>query len=81
MSLAQLIDAGVVSAPLSLFKKYKDTELRATILADGSVEADGQRFDSCSIAASFARDSIVGGTSATNALKRRTERSARSGHS
>jgi len=66
MALAQLIDAGVVSAPLSLFKKYKGAELRATVLADGSVEFDGQRYDSCSTAASVARGTLVGGTPATN---------------
>ena len=65
VSLTQLIDAKVISTPLKLFKKYKGTELSATVLADGSVELDGQKFDSCSSAATFARGTIVGGTPPT----------------
>ncbi len=57
---------GTISAPLSLFRKYKGVELKATVLADGSVEFDGQRYDSCSTVASFARGTLVGGTPATN---------------
>jgi hypothetical protein len=56
----------VFSAPLSLFKKYKGAELTATVLANGCVEFDGQRYDSCSTAASVAGGTIVGGTPATN---------------
>lgn len=66
VSLKQLIDAQVISAPLRLFKKYKGSELSAIVLADGSVEFGGQKFDSCSSAATFARGKIVGGTPATN---------------
>jgi len=36
------------------------------VLADGSVEFDGQKFDSCSSAATFARGTIVGETPPTN---------------
>jgi len=66
ITLAQLIDAGVISAPLKLFRKYKGAELSASVVADGSVEFAGQRYDSCSMAASFARGTVVGGTPATN---------------
>lgn len=66
VSLTQLIDAGVIGTPLKLYKKYKGANLLATVFADGSVEFNGHRFDSCSTAASVARGSVVGGTPATN---------------
>lgn len=65
-SLTQLIDVGAIAAPLKIYKKYKGVNLTATVSPDGSVEFNGQRFDSCSTAASVARGTVVGGNPATN---------------
>ena len=58
--------AGIVSAPLALFKKYKGVELKATVLENGTVEFDGRVYDSCSTAGAYARGTVVGGAPSTN---------------
>jgi hypothetical protein len=66
VSLADLIAAGLIHAPMEIFRNYKNTKLLATINRGGTVEFGVQRFDSCSTAGSYARGSIVGGRPATN---------------
>jgi predicted type IV restriction endonuclease len=66
VSLIELINKKILSAPLTLFKKYKGKELLATVRVDGTVEFDGQQYESCSTAAAYARGTIVGGTPSTN---------------
>lgn len=66
VSLTDLISAGLIRAPLAIFKDYKGVRLTATIHQDGTVEFDGQRFDSCSTAGAHARGSVVGGAPSTN---------------
>jgi Domain of unknown function (DUF4268)/Restriction Enzyme Adenine Methylase Associated len=56
--LPKLIRAGVLIPPLKLFRRYKGKMLEATLLADGAVEFQGQRYDTCSAAASAARASV-----------------------
>lgn len=65
-SLADLIGAGILTPPLKLFRLYKGKRLEATILADGAVEFQGQRYDTCSAAAEAARATITGRKMNTN---------------
>lgn len=65
-SLKQLLSAGLIRAPLALFRKYKGVELTATVLEDGSVSFQGNAYKSCSAAGASARGSVVGGTPSTN---------------
>jgi hypothetical protein len=57
-TLANLIAAGHLSPPLKLFRRYKGTMLVASLLADGTVEFQGQRYDTCSAAAEAARATV-----------------------
>jgi hypothetical protein len=59
VTLADLIAAGTLTPPLKLFRKYKGTRLEATLLPDGNVEFQGQRYGTCSAAAEAARKSIT----------------------
>jgi len=60
ISLQALIQASILKPPVSLASTYKGKELTAKVLADGSVECQGKRHDSLSLAASEARASVVG---------------------
>jgi hypothetical protein len=66
VTLLQLIAAGLLPAPTNLTRKYKGRVLEATLLADGSVEFEGVRYDSCSSAAAHARGTVSGRPMATN---------------
>ena len=46
--------------PVKLFATYKEKALTATVLLDGSVECQGKRYDSLSLAAGEARASVIG---------------------
>jgi hypothetical protein len=63
---ADLIAAGLLKPPLGLFFRYKGQKLEATLLADGGVEYQGQRYGSPSAAAAAARATISGRTMATD---------------
>ena len=58
--VSDLIEAGLISPPLELEKRYKGHLLRATILQDGRVMFGGQAYNSLSTAAGMARKTIVG---------------------
>jgi len=60
VSLTQLIQAKILQPPVKLTCRYKRTDLTARILADGSVEWNGNVFPSLSLAGSTARVSIRG---------------------
>jgi predicted type IV restriction endonuclease len=66
VTLEQIVAAGVLSAPLELFRKYKGKIMQATLHMDGSVEFGGQRFSSPSKAAEYARSTITGRPMNTN---------------
>lgn len=54
VTLADLIAAGIVVAPLELRRTYKGVEVKARIEADGSVTFNGQRLESPLAAGSMA---------------------------
>jgi predicted type IV restriction endonuclease len=60
VSVKDLIDAGVIRAPLALFRRFKGHDFTARIEADGSVTYQGKRYDSLSTAASEARVTVIG---------------------
>jgi predicted type IV restriction endonuclease len=66
VSVADLVQAGLLTTPAKLFKKYKGRHFEATLFADGSVEFQGQKHASCSTAASIARGTVIGRIPATN---------------
>ena len=66
VSLRDLLDAGLLSAPLQLRKTYKGQELAATVLPTGEVEVAGKTFESCSAAAAFAQEAATGKGRPTN---------------
>ena len=78
-NLKDMIDAGLLSPPVQLFKLYrskkyqgKDAEkqrLEATIRADGTVEFAGNRYASASTAAEEARATVAGKRLNTNGWK------------
>jgi hypothetical protein len=49
-----------------LFREYKGSDLESTLLADGTVEFQGSKFDSCSSAAEAARETVTGRRMNTN---------------
>jgi hypothetical protein len=49
-----------------LFRKYRGTNLTATLIANGTVEFQGTRYATCSEAAGIARGTITGRPMATN---------------
>jgi hypothetical protein len=59
-TLADVITAGHLAPPVKLFRLYKGTMLEATLLPDGVVEFQGQRYDTCSAAAEAALESATG---------------------
>jgi hypothetical protein len=66
VTLKEMIAAGTLSAPLRLFRKYKKQVLEATLQRDGTVEFNGQTYDTCSAAAENARATIMGRRMNTN---------------
>jgi hypothetical protein len=66
VSLSEVIDAGLLTPPVRLFRKYKGQLMEATLLDDGSVEMRGERYPSCSTAAETARSFVTGRVMNTN---------------
>ena len=66
VTLADLIAAGVMKAPVRLFSKYKDRTFEATLLSSGEVEFQGQRYSSPSDAGGAAKATIAGKKMSTN---------------
>ena len=60
VTLADLIAADVFKAPARLFSKYKGRTFEATLLADGQVEFQGQRYGSPSAAGGAACATVTG---------------------
>ncbi len=60
VTLKDLIDAGVIRAPLPLFKRFKGRDFEARIEPDGSVTFRGKRYDTLSAAGSEARATVIG---------------------
>jgi hypothetical protein len=60
VELADLLAAGLITAPLQLERQYKGITLSATIEADAKVYVDGIAYDSLSTAAGMARKSVIG---------------------
>ena len=65
-TLGDIIAAGLLSPSAKLFCRYKGTMLEATLLADGAVEFQQQRYDTCSAAAEAARATVAGRKMNTN---------------
>jgi RAMA domain-containing protein len=55
-----LIGANLIEPPLKLEKEYKGKYLEAEIQHDGTIVFDGETYNSLSLAASYARKSIIG---------------------
>jgi hypothetical protein len=60
VSLADLIAAGLLKAPLRLFSRYKKQMLEAKLLPTGEVEFQNQRYTSLSAAGAAASKTITG---------------------
>src|SRR5262249_38671291 len=65
-TLKDLISAGLLSPPLSLFLQDRGTRMGAKLLADGRVQFQGTLYDSCATAAEVARSTITGRKMNTN---------------
>ncbi len=66
VSASDLIEAGVLKPPVKLEKNYKGTTLRATLRQDGKVEFDRTLYDSLSVAAEYAAESVSGRRTSLN---------------
>lgn len=66
VTLADLIQGGLLKTPLRLFRKYKGKMLEATLNTDGTVRYDGTEYASGSNAAGFARQTVTGRYMSTN---------------
>ena len=66
VSLQQVVEAGLIETPSTLFRKYKGKILEAILNPDGSVTFDSRNYTACSAAAAAARGSVIGGAPATN---------------
>lgn len=62
VTLAQLIDSGLMQVPMEISHRYRGADLRARIEAADRIVVDGAAYDSLSIAGGMARKSIVGDT-------------------
>jgi hypothetical protein len=60
VSVADLIEAGLLHPPVKLERQYKGKALTAQIERDGRVTCLGQTFDSLSTAGGVARASVIG---------------------
>ncbi len=69
VKLSDVIKAGIIAAPMALFRKYKGKVLQATMHKDGTVEFLGERFSTCSRAGDKARSTVTGRQMATNGWK------------
>jgi hypothetical protein len=65
-NILDIIEAGLLTPPVKLFRRYKGKVIEATILPDGAVEFEGTRFNTCSTAAETARSMIMGRKMHTN---------------
>jgi len=66
VSLADIIEAGLLKTPLKLTRHYKGHDLKAELLPSGMVRFEGETYKSCSLAADYARGSITGRRMNTN---------------
>ncbi len=60
VQVVDLIRANLIEPPLKLEKEYKGRHLEAEVQRDGNIVFDGETYKSLSLAASFARKSIIG---------------------
>jgi RAMA domain-containing protein len=60
VQVIDLIRANLIEPPLKLEKQYKGRHLEAEIQPDGTIVFDGETYRSLSLAAAFARKSIIG---------------------
>lgn len=60
VSVLDLIEAGRIKAPMTIYRTYKKQRLTATIEKDGTIRFGKDRFTSLSLAGAAARASIVG---------------------
>jgi len=60
VSLADLIGAGLLKAPLRLFRRYKGSMMEATLLSDGRIEFQGVAYKSFSAAGEAAKVAVTG---------------------
>jgi hypothetical protein len=60
VTIGDLIQAGLIKAPLPIERDYKNVHLTGLVRPDGKVEFDGQVYDSLSTAAGTARKSVSG---------------------
>ncbi len=66
VKLNHIIEAGLVSTPLELTRKYKGKLMKANLQDDGSVLFEGKRFKTCSAAGEAARHTVTGRQMNTN---------------
>jgi hypothetical protein len=60
VQVIDLIRANLIEPPLKLEKDYKGRRLEAEVQQDGTIVFDGETYKSLSLAAAFARKSIIG---------------------
>ncbi len=60
VKVTDLIDAGIVHAPLALERTYKGRRFRAAVRSDGLVEYNGEQYDSPSTAGGMAKAQVKG---------------------
>jgi hypothetical protein len=58
-SLKDLVDAGILKAPLKLTKRYKDTDLEAELQPSGAIRFNGEDFDNPSAAGGAAMRQVT----------------------
>ena len=66
VTLQDVIDAGLLNAPLQLERHYKGHDLKAELLPDGTVAFQREKYRGCSEAAGFACGTITGRPMNTN---------------
>ena len=66
ISLADVIGAGILSPPVPLFRRYRDRDMKAILLPDGSVEFEGTVYRTCSTAPEHVRGTVTSGNMNTN---------------
>jgi len=66
VQLDQLITAGVLTAPTTLFRRYKGERVEAEMRADGTIAWNGTTYDSPSTAAAAVRSSVLGRPATAN---------------
>ncbi|MCC7476964.1 type I restriction enzyme HsdR N-terminal domain-containing protein [bacterium] len=60
VTLGDLIEVGLISTPFQIFTTFKKQQVVATINRDGTVSLGKQTYNSLSVAAGYARNSISG---------------------